>query len=72
MTEVDLSAVLMERLEHQDIIHAVKVTQRRREWMTKARPGDRWAVTTVEGGEFRYGRSLTDAFMKALRPVDTP
>ena len=58
---------LDERLDACDYVTAVKVTARRRAWLTAARPGDRWAVTVHEGGEFSYGRSFGEAFSRAMR-----
>ena len=58
---------LLERLDMMDAVSAVKVTSRRRVlWLESAKAGDRWAVTTREGGRFSYGRTLTEALEKAL------
>lgn len=58
---------LLETLDACDQIHAIKVTDHRREaWMTKAKPGDRWGVSVVEGGTFQYGRSFEEAFRRAM------
>ena len=60
---------LLDRLEMHDMFSAVKVTQARNRWLTKAKPGDRWAVTLTEGGTFSYGRSLRDAILVALKEI---
>lgn len=60
---------LLERLDLLDSISAIKVTERRREWLTKAKPGDRWGVSLAEGGEFAYGHTLQEAIEAAFERV---
>lgn len=58
---------LVEALERCDTLSAIKVTAKRREqWLTKAKPGDRWGVTVVEGGYYSFGRTFSEAFWRAM------